>query len=231
MAGAPPPDAPPPDAPRADASRTEARPEYARLARELAALLDAGFGVPPAAGRRVVGVAGESGSGKSATAAGLARALAARGAPAGVLHQDDYFLRPPRANHAHRLLDLAHVGPHEVDLERIAAHVAAFRAGRDGVEAPLVDYPSDSFRTHRLDFAPLRVLVVEGTYALHLPDLDVRVFLEATHEDTRERRAARNRDAGGAFVDRVLAVEHAIIRRQADAADVVIDRAFRVRRA
>jgi uridine kinase len=47
-----------------------------------------------------------------------------------VLHQDDYFVRPPRTNHAHRVRDLRAVGPHEVDLARLAAHVAAFRGAR-----------------------------------------------------------------------------------------------------
>lgn len=212
-----------------EASRVDVRTEYQATGHALHALLASDFALGARA-RTVVGVAGESGSGKSVTASALARALDAASLPAGVLYQDDYFLRPPRANHAHRLLDLAHVGPHEVDLARIAAHVAAFRAGATGVEAPLVDYAADTFRTHHLDFAPLRVLVVEGTYALHLPDLDVRVFLEATHADTRERRRARARDEDSPFVERVLGIEHAIIARQAAVADVVIDRAFVVRR-
>lgn len=212
-----------------EASRLEVRPEYQATARALLALLEADFGLRDR-GRTVVGLAGESGSGKSVTASALARALDAAGLPAGVLYQDDYFRRPPRANHAHRLLDLAHVGPHEVDLDRIAEHVAAFRAGADAVEAPLVDYPSDSFRTRRLDFAPLRVLVVEGTYVLQLPDLDVRIFLEATHADTRARRRARARDEDSPFVERVLGIEHAIIARQAAVADVLVDQEFHVRR-
>ena len=215
-----------------DASRTERRPEYEALARELADVLEADLGVVGAGGGRrlVVGVAGESGSGKSATAAGLARELTRRGVPTAVLHQDDYFLRPPRVNHAHRLLDLANVGPHEVNLALVAEHVAAFRAGRDGVEAPLVHYPGDRFCTQRHDFSALAALVVEGTYVLTLPGLDARVFLEATHEDTRARRRARNRDPETPIEGRVLAIEHAVVARQGAVADVLIDQEFRLRR-
>lgn len=181
--------------------------------------------------RRVVGVAGESGSGKSVTATRLAETLDALGHPSIVLHQDDYFIRPPRTNHEHRERDLSSVGPQEVDLARLARHVAAFRAGDDGVEAPAVDYPGNRFVTRIVDFSAREIMVVEGTYVLTLPDLDVRMFLEATSDDTRERRRQRNRDIDAPFVDRVLEIEHGLIAPQAARADILIDRDFRIARS
>ncbi len=208
---------------------TGPEPNASGVARELAQLLRSTFDVRT--GRRtVVGVAGESGSGKSTTATALGRALAGDGLRAEVLYQDDYFHRPPRTNHEYRLLDLAHVGPHEVDLDRLAAHVADFRAGRDGVVVPAVDYTANTFRTRVVDFGAADVLVVEGTYVLMLAELDVRVFLEATHADTRARRVARARDVDSPFVERVVEIEHEIIARHAAVADLVIDRGFTVRR-
>ena len=214
---------------------TQEPAEAALVASAVAGLLRA----DPAVGARlrarertVIGVAGESGSGKSTTAVALARELAGDGLPAVVLHQDDYFVRPPRTNHEFRLRDITAVGPHEVDLARLAEHVAAFREGRDGVAVPAVDYRANAFRTRLVDFAHARVLVVEGTYVLMLPDLDARVFLESTYEDTRARRLARarDRDVDSPFDRRVLAIEHEIIRRQGAVADVLIDREFGVRR-
>lgn len=215
--------------PVGDVSRVDVRPEYDALARALCDRLLADFALATRA-RTVVGVAGESGSGKSVTASALARALTAADLPAAVLHQDDYFVRPPRANHAHRLIDLAHVGPHEVDLARLAADVAAFRACRPDLDVPLVDYAADRFTTRPLDCSTLAVLVVEGTYALLLDDLDVRLFLSATYEDTRERRRRRARDVDSPFVEQVLALEHRLIAPQGARADLVIDRDFVVRR-
>ncbi len=180
--------------------------------------------------RTVVGVAGESGSGKSTTASALARELTADGLRAEVLFQDDYFVRPPRTNHEHRVADISSVGPQEVDMARIERDVAEFRAGRDGVVVPAVDYPANVFRTRVVDFGTARVLVVEGTYVLMLPGLDVRVFLDATYADTRARRVARARDVDSPFVEQVLRIEHELIAPQAAVADVVIDREFRVRR-
>jgi uridine kinase len=211
-----------------NADRTAVGAEHDALAHALVAVLAADLGVPRAGERLVVGIAGESGSGKSVTATGLARALTTAGAATGVVHQDDYFLRPPRANHARRLRDLASVGPQEVDLARIERHVADFRAGRDGVLAPVVDYPGDRFLARRRDFSQLAVLVVEGTYALRLADLDVRVFLAATHAETAERRRLRARDPHEPIVDRVLGIEHALVAPQRARAHVVIDRDFRI---
>ncbi|HEY0778117.1 MAG TPA: hypothetical protein VGD56_09145 [Gemmatirosa sp.] len=204
-------------------------PEAARVARTVARVLDESGMLR---GERVViGVAGESGSGKSTTATALARELEGDRRPGLVLYQDDYFIRPPRTNHEFRMQDIAAVGPHEVDLSRLAEHVADFRAGRDGISVPTVDYPANVFRTRVVDFAAARVLVVEGTYVLTLPDLDARVFMAATYHDTRARRVARARDVDSPFVERVLGIEHEIIARQAAVADVVIDREFAVRRA
>ena len=182
-----------------------------------------------ATARPVIGIAGESGSGKSITATALAQVLGAAGQPVVVLHQDDYFVRPPRANHEHRCGDLASVGPQEVDLSLIARHIADFRAERDTV-GPRVDRASDCFRTRPLELAKAAVLVVEGTYVLGLDDVDVRIFLAATHGDTAERRRRRNRDVDAPIIDRILAIEHALIAPQVERAHVVVDRDFVIRR-
>ncbi len=178
--------------------------------------------------KRVIGIAGESGSGKSVTAQALAHVLDQRGHRTALINQDNYFRLPPRTNHEHRLTNLANVGPHEVDLACISAHIAAFRAGHDVSDAPLVDYPGNRFVTHKLQLSECDMLIVEGTYVLSLPDLDARVFLEATHHDTRERRRARNRDIDHPVIDDILAIEHAIIARQRAVAHVVIDRSFAI---
>lgn len=181
-------------------------------------------------GRRlVIGVAGESGSGKSTAAEQVARLLNARGIPTAFINQDNYFVRPPRTNHEFRLQDLANVGPHEVQLSLIANHIEAFRTGAS-VMAPEVNYPANRFESVSRDFAGLQVLIVEGTYVLLLDDLDVTVFLEATHRDTHERRMARNRDIWEPIIDTILDIEHRLIAPQAARADWLIDREFCLRR-
>jgi uridine kinase len=98
------------------------------------------------------------------------------------------------------------------------------------VEAPLGDYPSNTFVTQTFDFSTVGALIVEGTYVLQLDDLDARIFLEATHEDTWLRRDARARNIHEPFVDDVLRIEHRFIAPQAARADILLDRDFVVTR-
>jgi uridine kinase len=177
----------------------------------------------------VIGVAGESGSGKSTAAMQLSTMLNARGVPTAFINQDNYFVRPPRTNHEARVRDIGTVGPQEVQLGLISEHISTFRLGGT-VSAPLVNYPENRFDAETHDFAGTQVLIVEGTYVLMLDGLDVRVFLEATHTDTHERRMARNRDIWEPFIDTVLGIEHRLIAPQADQAHWLIDREFRLRR-
>jgi uridine kinase len=212
-----------------DVSRFEIEPGAVVLATNLVELLLEDFDLRRRH-RPVIGIAGESGSGKSTTAAALSRELGARGIPAGIIHQDDYFIRPPRTNHEHRVHDLSSVGAHEVDMALLATHVAAFRDGRTDVPVPRVDYPANCFVTEHVDFSPLRALVVEGTYVLQLDAIDVGIFHDATHADTLERRRARNRDIDAPIMDHILRIEHAIISPQAQVAHVLVDRSFAIRR-
>ena len=205
-----------------------ARPDDSALAQSLIHAMASLHALDQRDSRTVIAVAGESGSGKSVTAMSLARELSAGGYVTEVLHQDDYFVRPPAVNHAHRVADLASVGPQEVDFDRLRAHVAAFRRGETGVVVPRVNYGADQFISEPRDFHDVRILVVDGTYVLAQVDADIRIFLDATSDDTRERRRVRNRDIEAPVVDQVLAIEHQIIAPQRNIADIIIDREFRL---
>ncbi len=209
-----------------EAQRSRPASEYRERADQLLVLLRSDFGVPRPA-RTVIAVAGESGSGKSVTATDLAAVMNEAGIHTAIIHQDDYFVRPPRTNHEHRLTDLGSVGPQEVQMDVIAATMQAFRAGAT-VTAPVVDYEGNRFLTHSLDFSETQVLVVEGTYALLLKGWDIGIFLQATYADTASRRKARNRDIDDPFVDRVHEIEHRLIAPQALVADILLDREFTI---
>ena len=170
----------------------------------------------------IVTIAGESGSGKSETAEALANELKRRGRTALVLQQDDYFEYPPKTNATRRREDISRVGPQEIRLDLLSAHLERIRAGAHAIDAPLVDYEGDRIDRQTIDLYGTDVLIVEGTYTSLLEPVDLRVFIDRTYEETRAARVARAREVQNDVLERVLRIEHRIVSSHKERADVLI---------
>lgn len=173
-----------------------------------------------------ISIAGESGSGKSELASELARLLTADGKATGILQQDDYFVFPPKTNHAMRKLNIKQVGPYEVKLDFIDSNLRSFKKGETEIYKPLVYYDED-----RIDFEEFAVdnfdaLIAEGTYTSLLNFIDFRIFIDRDYLKTLEARKRRARDKFEPFIEDVLRKEHEIISQHKTLADVVIPENF-----
>ena len=170
-----------------------------------------------------VSVAGESGGGKSEIGHCIAQTLIDEGKSALVLGQDDYFKLPPKSNHQRRQQDISWVGPGEVKLDLLDSHLAALKT-RSGepLEKPLVYFEEDRIGTETIQGGPFQLVVAEGTYTSQLENLDVRVFINRTYHQTKKARLARGRDPDVAFLEEVLDIEHRIISKHKERADVVL---------
>ncbi|MEM8485000.1 MAG: hypothetical protein AAF564_05600 [Bacteroidota bacterium] len=206
------------------------KPEYYALARTIFSTLEK-EPFMQATQRCVIGIGGESGSGKSVTATCLRSLMDEQGIGVHILHQDDYFILPPLQNHLNRKADLKNVGMHEVDTEKLQHNIDSFLAGAEAVQAPLVDFNRDTITHRTFAFDDAQVLIVEGTYVLALQNLNARIFLSRNYEDTRHLRTLRNRDTHveADFIDRILEIEHQIISQFADTASMVIDKSYRIK--
>ena len=176
------------------------------------------------ASRQAISIAGESGSGKSETAAALAERLGEAGIGACILQQDDYFVYPPRSNDAQRRKDIDWVGPGEVRLALLDEHVRAFVDGAEQVDKPLVSYEQDAIGRETMAFGDAQVIIAEGTYTTLLNAMTWRVFIDRSYHATRAHREKRRRDDAelDPFIDRVLAIEHAIISPHIERADLIV---------
>ncbi len=170
----------------------------------------------------VVAIAGESGSGKSELTAALADALRGHDVSSLIIQQDDYFVYPPKTNDRKRRSDIAWVGPQEVRLYLLDAHLAQLAKGADSVDKPLVFYDEDRIGEETLRPQGADILIAEGTYTSLLVSVDVRVFIDRTVRETRTARIERAREAQDAFLERVLAIEHEVISTHRDLADYLI---------
>ncbi|MDQ1161789.1 uridine kinase [Chryseobacterium sp. SORGH_AS 447] len=194
-------------------------------AREIIAKLKESFsfGSKP---KIAIGIAGESGSGKSVTAFALQKVLEEEQVKSVIIQMDDYFKLPPRTNHENRLKSLENVGIHEVDLEKLAQNMSAFKNEAAEIEKPLVSYNENTIGTEKFDASEYDVVIVEGTYILELNGFDFKIFIDRNYKDTYENRMKRNRDEQSDFVEKVLEIEHQIIRNFKNNADLILGKNY-----
>ncbi|NIT35620.1 MAG: hypothetical protein GTN49_03830 [candidate division Zixibacteria bacterium] len=198
------------------------KPHHTAAARAVYDLLASEIKKAP--GRFVVALGGESGAGKSETAAELARLAREDGVQTLIIQQDDYFTLPPKTNHRKRLEDLAWAGPGEVRLGLLDEHLARARDPAVGeLVKPLSLFEEDKLTTETVPLRGVKLIIVEGTYATSLEHVDRGVFIDRDFDATREARAERGRDVLDDFSERILAREHAFISKLKDKADVIIN--------
>lgn len=178
--------------------------------------------------KRVVGICGESGSGKSVTAFALRKVLEEKGITGLVIQMDDYFKLPPKSNHENRQKSLNNVGLHEVYLDKIQETIKKFKEKEPFITKPLIHYAENSVSEEIISIEDIQVLIIEGTYVLNIDDFDVSIFIDRTYKDTYENRMKRNRDEQSNFVENVLEIEHKIIRQFKEKADLLLDKEYHI---
>lgn len=177
-----------------------------------------------------ISVSGESGSGKTEIAHLLKEKLEANGKRVMVLGQDDYFRLPPHSNHMQRKLDIHWVGTKEVQLLLMNEHVKKLlRPESSIVIKPLINFTEDKIDTEHIA-GPYDIVIAEGTYTALLDDIDMRIFINRDYKETKKHRLSRNRDQALennsdrdlTFLEKVLQIEHVIIKEHIELADLVI---------
>lgn len=158
----------------------------------------------------VIGIAGCSGSGKTTLAAELARTLNGTHFPIDHYYRDLGHLTPS-LRHRQNFDD-----PELIEHALLASHVAAL-ARSEAVERPLYDFATHtrvSGRTERI--AVQAVLIVEGVFALHYPELvplyHLRIFIDAPDEMCFARRLKRDIEQRGRTAESVRMQYEATVR-------------------
>jgi uridine kinase len=200
------------------------QPFHTAAARDVFAVLETC--TPP---RATIGISGESGAGKSEIAFELSRLFEDAGRKPFIFQQDDYFRLPPETNDSTRRRDISWVGLGEVDLIRMNADVGHFKnSADDPLSKPLVIFAEDRISEEIVDLSPFDLAIVEGTYVATLDNLDFRIFLDRSFEETIHHRRERARDKIDEFSERVLEIEHDIISTHKALADVLVNNDYSV---
>ncbi len=139
---------------------------------------------------------------------------------------DDYFKLPPKTNHENRLKSIENVGIQEVDLEKLSQNIKDFKADIHEIEKPLVYYNENLISKEKVKTSEYEVIIVEGTYILEIEEFDFKIFIDRNYKDTHENRMKRNRDEQSDFVEKVLEIEHQIIRSFKNNADLILGKNY-----
>lgn len=178
----------------------------------------------------VVSIGAESGSGKSEIAIAFSQLLSEKNIESVVLHQDDYFVYPPKTNAKMRKRDGEHVGPSEVRLDLLDQNLRDIIDGKEEIGKPLVIFDEDRVGQETIQVDGIKVVIVDGGYTTLLRNVHRRVFIDRTYKDTQQMRKRRAREEQGEFLENILEKEHEIIASHRHQADIIVSRDYKVKK-
>lgn len=181
--------------------------------------------------KMMVAISGESGSGKSELAHVIAKGLRKHGIIAKPLHIDNYYRIHPLERTQWRLDNGIEnvVGPGEYDWDTIMRNIAEFKEGKIST-GPCVDLVTEQIDQLTTDYSGIDMLIIDGLYAIKVPDVDLRVFIELTYHETKKAQVVRGKEPQNEYRMRVLEKEHQEVQALKPMADVLISKEYQVRR-
>ena len=162
---------------------------------------------PPRKVNLVLGIAGGSGSGKSTIARSVLEAVCAMNAglepgapPNAVMLEQDHYYRSQAHLPAEERERVNYDHPDAVEIELLAAHIDALRAGQSIVR-PTYDFARHDRAAEGVAIAPAPVVIVEGILVLAEQRLrerfDVKLFVDTDADIRLMRRIRRDLEHRG----------------------------------
>jgi len=181
--------------------------------------------------RMIVGISGESGSGKSELTHVLAKLLGKEGILTKTVHADNFYKTLPEERKEKRLekgIENA-VGPQEYDWDAINRSIDDFKHGRIS-EMPCVDLITDKVDRLTTDFKEVEMIILDGLYAIKSDKVDLKVFIDLTYLETKEKHTKDSR--GKEVMDEVrwaiLGQEHKMVEALKTQADLLVTKEYEV---
>lgn len=180
--------------------------------------------------KMIIGISGESGSGKSELAHVISKGLRSYGIFAKPLHIDNYYRILPllrtewRKQHGIENV----VGYGEYDWETIYRNIQEFREGKVST-GPCVDLVTEQVDQLTTDYSSIDMLVIDGLYAIKTEGADLRIFIELTYHETKKAQVVRGKEPQNDYRMAVLEKEHQMVQALKPMADVLIGMDYEVK--
>ncbi|NOX48729.1 MAG: uridine kinase [Chlorobi bacterium] len=179
----------------------------------------------------IVAISGESGSGKSELTHVIAKGLRKHGIFAKPLHVDNFYNTLPLKRRQWRLEEGIEnvVGYNEYLWDDINRVIRDFKNSRKS-EMPCVDLVTEQVDKLTTDFSEVDMLIVDGLYAIKTEGVDLRIFIDLTYLETKEKHTKDSR--GKEVMDEVrwatLAQEHKMVQALKPLADLIVSKDYKV---
>ncbi|RXK88546.1 uridine kinase [Chlorobaculum sp. 24CR] len=206
-----------------DQHKSAAKAIFDRVLYDLKLLEERGEG-----GKFTVAISGESGAGKSEISHSLALLLKAQNIRVKILHTDNYYRVHPLDRREHRISNNYElVGVDEYDWDTLHRNIDDFHQNRK-VSVPCIDIITEEVDELVTDFNKIRVLVIDGLYAIRTERVDLRVFIDLTYHETKLSQLLRCKEPTDGYRWSVLEREHHHVRSLMHLADLHVDRNYQV---
>jgi uridine kinase len=178
--------------------------------------------------RYVVGISGESGSGKSELAHALGTFLKEKSIRVKVIHTDNYYkIQPLLREEWRRNKGFDKIGINEYDWVKISKTLRDFKEQQECM-IPCIDLIPEQVDKLITDFSKIDLLIVDGLYAIKADDIDMRVFIDLTYHETKINQIIRMKEALSDFRLNILEHEHQAVSSLKPMADLVVDKSYQV---
>ncbi len=180
----------------------------------------------------IIGISGESGSGKSELAHAVAKGLRKHGITAKPLHIDNYYRILPLERTQWRTENGIEkvVGYNEYDWETIYRNINEFKQGLSST-GPCVDLVTEQVDQLTTDYNIVDMLIIDGLYAIKTEGVDLSVFIELTYHETKKAQVVRGKEPQNEYRARVLEQEHKMVQALRTKADLLINMEYQLVKA
>jgi uridine kinase len=179
--------------------------------------------------KMIIGISGESGSGKSELAHVIAKGMRKHGIFAKPLHIDNYYRILPLMRTEWRKENGIEkvVGYGEYDWETINRNIAEFKEGKIST-GPCVDLVTEQVDQLTTDYSTVDMLIIDGLYAIKTEGVDMSVFIELTYHETKKAQVVRGKEPQNEYRMAVLEQEHRMVQALRPKADILITMDYEV---
>jgi uridine kinase len=179
--------------------------------------------------KMMIGISGESGSGKSELAHVIAKGLRKHGIFAKPIHIDNYYQILPLLRTEWRKENGIQnvVGYGEYDWDTIYRNIAEFKEGKVST-GPCVDLVTEQVDQLTTDYSTVDMIVVDGLYAIKTEGIDLNIFIELTYHETKKAQVVRGKEPQNEYRMAVLEQEHQMVQALRPKADILITMEYEV---